>query len=117
MSGSALEDFLYGTKPDDYWLDQRYDSYSETPEILKEKTMSTPTPKTVKEATELLQSTEPITDEQKEAITGLLGTKKAKVPFVPKPHLTQSPFRGNAQLQALRDQLATKADYAQKGRK
>jgi len=79
--------------------------------------MSTPTPKTVKEATELLQSTNPISDEQKEAITGLLETKKDKKAFVPKPHLTQSPFRGNAQLQALRDQLATKANYAKKGQK
>jgi len=78
--------------------------------------MSNPTPKTVKDATELLQSTQPISDEQKEAITEIFD-KKTKKPFVPKPHLTQSPFRGNAQLQALRDQLTTKAEYAKKGRK
>jgi hypothetical protein len=79
--------------------------------------MSIPTPKTVKDATELLQSTSQISDEQKEAITEIFAEKKDKKPFVPKPHLTQSPFRGDAQLQKLRDQLAAQENYAKKGRK
>jgi hypothetical protein len=82
-----------------------------------ESLMSIPTPKTVKDATELLQSTQPISDEQKEAITEIFDKKKDRKPFVPKEHLMQSPFRGDAQLQKLRDQLAAQDNYAKKGRK